>query len=60
MPVDVLEEPMQNPIQYIVHCLRSGQQVAGPLSPELSYTGQRIVDSAVRSAAERKTVELLS
>jgi glucose-fructose oxidoreductase len=60
VPVDVLEEPMQNPIQYMVHCLRSGQQIAGPLSPELSYTGQRIVDSAVRSAAEGKTVELLS
>lgn len=59
LPVDELEEPMRDPIQYMEHCIRSGQEVEGPLSPELSWIGQRIVDSAVLSAAEHRTVELL-
>lgn len=60
LPVDELEAPMQDPIQYMVHCIRSGCAIEGPLAPELSLVGQRIVDSAVLSASTDRTVELLS
>jgi predicted dehydrogenase len=60
IPVDQLNPPHQNPIQYLIHCLETGEAVAGPLSPELSRTGQRIVDSAVISAREKRTVKLIN
>ena len=59
LPVDELLAPMQDPIQYMAHCIRSGEELSGPLSLELSMVGQRIVDSAVLSAREGRTVELL-
>jgi glucose-fructose oxidoreductase len=60
LPVDTLEPPYQNPVQYVIHCLESGQPVAGPLSPALCRIGQQIVDSAILSAQERRTVPLIS
>lgn len=59
VPVDRIDPPMQNPIQYLIHCLKTGQPVEGPLSPEICRIGQQIVDSAVRSAAEKRTVPLI-
>jgi glucose-fructose oxidoreductase len=59
IPVDQLNPPHQNPVQYLIHCLETGEAVTGPLSPELSHTGQRIVDSAVISAREKRTVKLI-
>jgi predicted dehydrogenase len=58
MVVDVLKPPYQNPVQYVTHCLETGQSVRGPLSPELSRIGQQIVDAAALSARERRTVSL--
>jgi glucose-fructose oxidoreductase len=58
-PVDVIREPFQNPVQYILHCLESGEALTGPLSPEISRIGQQIVDSALLSAREKRTVALL-
>ena len=58
-PADELRAPQQNPVQYLIHCLETGEPVAGPLSPALSRTGQRIVDSAVLSAREKRTVGLV-
>lgn len=58
VPADPLQPPFQNPIQYFIHCLESGEPVTGPLSPDISRTGQRIVDAAARSAAEKRTVPL--
>ena len=55
---DRLQPPHQNPVQYMLHCLAAGQPVAGPLSTVISRTGQRIVDAAVRSAEEGRTVPL--
>jgi glucose-fructose oxidoreductase len=57
--VDSIESPLQNPIQYMVHCMETGGEVDGPLSPAVSRIGQQIVDTAVRSAAEKRTVHLL-
>ncbi|HJP01772.1 MAG TPA: Gfo/Idh/MocA family oxidoreductase [Planctomycetota bacterium] len=59
LPVDAPRPPMQNPIQYLLDCLESGRAVEGPLAPELSRIGQQIVDSAVLSAREKRTVALL-
>jgi predicted dehydrogenase len=59
VPVDVLEPPRQNPVQYIIHCLETGEAVQGPLSPEICSVGQRIVDSACLSALHKHTVRLL-
>ncbi len=60
LPVVQLEPPFQNPIQYLLHILETGAPVEGPLSPALSRVGQQIVDSAVLSARENRTVSLLS
>jgi len=56
--VDELVTPHRNPVEYFIHCLQSGTPVEGPLSLELSRTGQRIVDAAVQSAFEKRTVVL--
>jgi predicted dehydrogenase len=59
IPVDTLEPPRKNPVQYFIHCLETGEPVQGPLSPEICRTGQRIVDSAVLSALHKHTVRLV-
>jgi predicted dehydrogenase len=56
MPVDTLEAPFQNPLQYFIHCLETNTKVEGPLSPELSLLGQRIIDAAQESARLKRTV----
>ena len=58
VPADPLKPPFQNPVQYFLHCLSRSEPVEGPLSPALSRLGQRMVDAAVQSAAERRTVPL--
>ena len=58
-PVDAIEPPFQNPVQYLIHCLDNGKAIEGPLSPAISRVGQQIVDAAVRSAAEGRTVKLI-
>lgn len=55
---DPLSPPFENPVQYFLHCLETGEPIQGPLSPELSRLGQLIVDAAVRSAREKRTVPL--
>jgi len=59
IPVDRLEPPRQNPIQYMIHCLTTGEPVSGPLDPKLCRVGQQIVDTAVASAAARRTLPLM-
>lgn len=59
IPVDKLQAPYQNPIQYLLHCLETGEPVTGPLSPAICRVGQQIVDSAALSAREQMTVKLL-
>jgi glucose-fructose oxidoreductase len=59
IPVDRLEVPQQDPIQYFVHCINEGCSLEGPLSPKISRIGQQIVDSAVLSARLKKTVKLV-
>jgi len=59
IPVDTLDPPYQNPVQYLIHCITTGEPITGPLSPVTCRIGQQIVDSAVLSAREKRTVELL-
>lgn len=58
-PMDQVEAPFQNPIQYLLHCLDTGEKVTGPLSVETSRIGQQIVDTAVIAAREKRTVKLV-
>jgi glucose-fructose oxidoreductase len=57
--VDPLEPPFRNPVEYVLDCLQNHLPIEGPLSPETSRIGQQIVDTAVRSSIEKKTLPLL-
>ncbi len=56
---DALRAPERNPVEYFLHCIGTGTPLSGPLSPEISRIGQQIVDSAVLSAREKRTVPLV-
>jgi len=60
IPVDAVLPPHQNPIQYMIHCIQNNHPIEGPLSPIVSRIGQQIVDSAVLSAQEKRTVQLIA
>ncbi len=59
VPVDEVPAPFHNPIQYLIHCLETETPVTGPLAPNIARIGQQIVDSAVLSAREKRTVALV-
>lgn len=59
VPVDPLKEGERNAIEYVLGCLGRGDPVAGPLDPMLCLTAQRIVDTAARSAQEKRTLDLI-
>lgn len=59
LPVDALAPPFRNPIEYFIHCLEAGTAVEGPLSPVVSRIGQQIVDTARRSAQEKRALPLI-
>lgn len=56
---DALAAPYRAPVEYMLHLIATGEKIAGPLDPKLSRIGQQITDSAVLSAREKRTVELL-
>lgn len=57
--VDQIKPPFQDPIQYLLHVLEGGEFLKDPLHPEMARIGQQIVDSAVLSAREKRTVPLV-
>ncbi len=59
MPVHELTAPHRRPVEYVLSRWRAGLDVEGPLSPAMSRIGQRIVETARRSADEGRTLELL-
>jgi len=59
LKVDSLASPAQNPVQYVIDCLERELPIEGPLSVEISRIGQQIVDTAWRSAAEKRTLSLV-
>lgn len=60
IPADPLPEGERNAIEYVLGCIERGEKVAGPLDPTLCLTAQRIVDTAAKSAAQKRTLELVS
>jgi glucose-fructose oxidoreductase len=58
--VEPLPEGARNPVEYMVDRLKTGAPVEGPLSPALSLTAQRIVDTAYLSAQEKRTLDLVA
>lgn len=59
VPCDPLPEGRRNAIEYVLNCIATGEPVSGPLDPKISLIGQRIVDTAAKSAAEKRTLTLL-
>ena len=59
VPADTLVAPFNGPIHYFIHCLEQNKPVEGPLSPSMCRIGQQIVDSAMLSAKEKRTVLLV-
>ena len=62
-PCEVAADPLpvgrRNVIEYLLTCIASGEAISGPLDPEVSLLGQRIVDTAAQSAREKRTLALL-
>ena len=54
-----LEAPFANPVQYLIHCLETDTPIEGPLSIETARIGQQIVDTAFRSAQEKRSLALV-
>jgi predicted dehydrogenase len=59
IPSDPLPKGRRNAIEYMLNCLATGDPISGPLDPNISLIGQRIVDTAAKSAAEKRTLRLL-
>ena len=59
IPADPLPEGERNAIEYVLGCIARGEPVGGPLDPALCLTAQRIMDTAVASAGQKRTLELL-
>ncbi len=57
--VDEIRAPMRNPIEYVIDCLENGRPIEGPLSVKIARIGQQIVDSAMKSAREKRAVALV-
>lgn len=59
IPADTLPADRRGPIGYLLARLADGGPIEGPLDPAVSLLGQRIIDSAVLSAAAGRTVPLV-
>jgi predicted dehydrogenase len=59
VPVDELPPGRRGAIDYMVERIRRDLPIDGPLAPELSLIGQRMIDTARASAKEKRTLALL-
>lgn len=59
LPVDDLQAPFRNPVEYVLHCKETNTAISGPLDPALCRTAQRIIDTAVASSTAKSTMDLL-
>ena len=59
LQVDTLPPAAANPVAYLLDCLENDLPISGPLSIEISRIGQQIVDTAFRSAQEKRTLPLV-
>jgi predicted dehydrogenase len=60
IPADPLPIGQRNAIEYVLACIENGEPITGPLDPAVSLLGQRIVDTAARSAHEKRTLSLIA
>jgi glucose-fructose oxidoreductase len=60
VPADALPPGRRDPIEYMLTRIEDGTPVTGPLDPALCLIGQRIIDSALLSAATKRTVPLVA
>jgi glucose-fructose oxidoreductase len=60
VPVDAINAPNRNPVEHVIHHLETGAPLIGPLRLDISRIGQQIVDTAFRSATEKRTLPLLA
>jgi len=57
--VEPLPEGESNGIQYTLKRLQENLPIEGPLSPEVSRIGQQIIETAIQSIQEKRTVPLM-
>ena len=58
IPVDGIPFAESAAIPYFIDCIENNRPVEGPLSPHIARIGQQIVDTAYRSAQEKRTLSL--
>jgi predicted dehydrogenase len=59
IPADPLPPGRRGPVEYLLAGIADRTAIEGPLDPALSLVGQRIIDSALLSAREKRTVPLV-
>src|SRR5262249_3392593 len=59
IPVDVLSAPHRNPVEHLIHHLETGEPLLGALTTAMSRIGQQIVESAILSSEQKRTVALV-
>ncbi len=63
-PTPIAADPLpvggRNAIEYVLSCIKTGTPITGPLDPALCLTAQRIIDTAVLSARDKRTRALIA
>ena len=59
VPVDAMPPGRRGAIDYMVDRIRRDLPIDGPLAPELSLIGQRMIDTALAAARAKRTLALL-
>lgn len=59
IPVHQLPPGKRGAIEYMVDAIRHDRPIEGPLDPEVSLVGQRIIDTALLAARTKRTQALL-
>ena len=58
-PVQDLPAGQRNGIEYMLSRLADDLPIEGPVSPEISRVGQQIIDTAIQSATENRSIPLI-
>jgi glucose-fructose oxidoreductase len=59
VPVDTLPPGRRGAVEYMLDRIDRDLPVEGPLDPAMALIGQRMIDTAVRAAAEKRTLPLV-
>ncbi len=59
VPVDEPKPGRRNAIEYIVDCIRNDRPIEGPVSAEMGLIGQRMIDTALASSRQKRTLPLV-